>query len=189
MSRYIVLEGIDGSGKSVISRKIAKSIPASVHTREPTKKMSSTIMENKSLMADVLLFAADRAAHMEDVKKWLGQGKTVVSDRSLYSSMAYQGASLEEAMGGVEAAMDWVLEANRPFFIRPDKVLFLDLPVETALQRVAGRGKTSRFERQRYLEKVRNNYLSISETYGFTIIDASPPIEDVFEACMKELGL
>ncbi|MCK4717328.1 MAG: dTMP kinase, partial [Thermoplasmata archaeon] len=74
MVRYIVLEGIDGSGKPEVAKRLSALTPDYMLTREPTERLGPVIMVNDSPWADVLLFAADRALLMEDVNRWLGEG-------------------------------------------------------------------------------------------------------------------
>ena len=189
MARYIALEGIDGSGKSEVAKRLSQMMPNSVTTKEPTDRLAKVIMENTSTMGDALLFAADRAIAMEDVKGWMGEGKSVITDRTFYSNMAYQGAALKEHFGGLDKAFQWIHQCNQPFLIEPDIVLLLDLPVETALGRVNNRGKKTRFEMHDYLETVRDAYLKLAEKHSFEIIDATKTLEEVVRQCAEKIGI
>ncbi len=175
---FIVLEGIDGSGKSTACRSIMAYLEsAGIKARatvEPTKSdIGRIIMENDDLTPETesLLFTADRACHTEDIKKWLKDGETVVCDRYYASTLAYQAAS------GVD--MQWLEAMNRKVASEPDITFLLDIDPEAALERVCKRGETSRFEHLEYLKRVRANYLRIAEERGFVTVDASRNSGDI----------
>ena len=122
-----------------------------------------------------MLFAADRIEHGKVIEKALGEGKVVISDRYLHSSLAYQGAA------GVD--VEWMKCLNREA-LKPDLVLLLDIDPGSSLERVSDRDKTV-FEELVYLRKVRAEYLRYAEAGELTVVDAGQPIEDV-HADIKE---
>ena len=145
---YIALEGIDGSGKSTQALLLAKALQYGL-TREPH---DLTLSQRKGSPEEVL------KAFMADRLNWF-QAKGVfnlVSDRSLFTSAAYQ------SQGGLpwQAIIERHAKAGVPF---PDAVLFVDVPVSVALQRVAERKATScQWERAESLRLARQAYLAMS---------------------------
>ena len=174
---FIVFEGIDGSGKSTHIKALAKELRSqgynALQTSEPSKDRIGNFIRryaerNDSRLTpetEALLFAADRFEHVKTVvEPALRRGRIVISDRYLYSSLAYQGA------GGLE--VDWIREMNR-FAPKPDLGILLDILPEFSLQRV-NRRKTV-FEDSDYLRKVRNIYLQLVEEGELVRIDADKP--------------
>jgi len=174
---FIVFEGIDGSGKSTHIKALAEELRSRgysvLQTSEPSKDRIGNFIRryaerNDSRLTpetEALLFAADRFEHVKTViEPALRKGRIVISDRYLYSSLAYQGA------GGLE--VDWIREMNR-FAPKPDLGILLDILPEFSLQRV-NRRKTV-FEDSDYLRKVRNIYLKLVEKGELVRIDADKP--------------
>lgn len=174
---FIVFEGIDGSGKSTHIKALAEELRGRGHsvlqTSEPSRDRIGNFIRryaerNDSRLTpetEALLFAADRFEHVKTViEPTLRRGRIVISDRYLYSSLAYQGA------GGLE--VDWIREMNR-FAPKPDLGILLDILPEFSLQRV-NRRKTV-FEDSDYLRKVRNIYLKLVEAGELVRIDADKP--------------
>jgi dTMP kinase len=112
-----------------------------------------------------LLFAADRMILMEKIREAEEENKIVVSDRSFYSSLSYQDEP------------EWIMEINK-HVRKPDMVILLDLDVENAISRCDGK---DHFENQKFLEKVRQNYLKLSDENGFFVINANNGIKKVHE--------
>lgn len=138
--RLITIEGIDGSGKSTLARALASAI-ASTLTTEPTRGPHGTAIREAFAAGRRMpraeerrLFELDRRTHMDEfVKPRLEAGETIVSDRSYYSSAAYQGTTAESAVT--------IVRDNEVFAVRPDVVVYLDLPPELALARIRDRGE------------------------------------------------
>ena len=134
---FIVLEGIDGAGKTTVAKKIvglfiSNGISA-LYTYEPyTKDLTELLKKYGRLLGGVmetLLMAADRFYHINEViKPALSLGKVVVSDRYYYSSVAYQGAK------GVETS--WIKTVNK-FALKPDVAIYIDVPPDLGLKRKA----------------------------------------------------
>ncbi len=182
MKGYLIaVEGIDGSGTTTQSKLlyqwfIERGIPT-IHTEEPQadRPIGKLIRDflsqgGSSPEVDALLFAADRADHVARVIfPHISRGYVVVCDRYLESSIAYQTAQ--------GLSPEWILEINR-FALPADLVVILDLPVEQALSRLAGRS-LEKFENASFLEKVRRNYLKRAAEKGYPVVDASKSIEHV----------
>ncbi len=161
----IVLEGIDGTGKStqaasLVRRLRRRGFPA-VASREPTRGRHGREIRRKARQAGSLtpreeldLFLLDRREHVErTIRPALSEGKIVILDRYYLSTIAYQGAK------GLDP--EAIRKANERFAPRPDLVFILDLPAERGLGRIEGRGRRDLlFERAGYLKRVRRIFLS-----------------------------
>ncbi len=184
MSGFIVLEGIDGCGKSTVAKAVAESYgDRAVLTREPTDSWIGRAVregdsEEVSPYFDALLFMADRANHTLEIAEHLRGGRVVVCDRYYHSTVAYQTAYLRRKSLGDN--FDWLLEANTRISIHPDVTLLLTLDAEEALSRIGDRGELSRFERADFLREVQDNYLRLAEGDRTVVqIDASRPSDRV----------
>jgi len=177
---FIAIEGIDGSGKTTHSRRLVKWLNKhyvrSLYTREPTdgaigrilKKMAR--QKNIDSRVEALLFAADRLEHLNKIiLPYVKKKYVVVSDRYVYSSLAYQTVAIGD--------LEWVRRINK-FARKPDLTILLDVEPRIGLSRIKKR--KTRFEKEDFLEKVRQEYLRLAEEDGLKIIDASKNIEEVF---------
>jgi len=172
---FIVLEGIDGCGKSTHARLLSKWLEESGKsvflTAEPTKRpvgklireiLSGKIKVDPRTLA--LLFTADRVEHVNEMKAALAEGRIVVCERYYHSTVAYQAAQ------GVDR--EWLLRLN-DFAIKPDLLIFLDVNPKMG----AGRTSTGEiFEREEFLKKVKSEYRKFK---GMKVIDSSRPQETV----------
>ncbi len=182
----IACEGIDGSGKTTFTQEFAKALSENfpvLLTKEPGgtpfgKEIRTLVHKREKPIcpkAEYLLFAADRAQHIEEiVRPALQNGKVVVSDRFSDSSLVYQGIAglLDPRM--IELINRWVMNK-----IVPDIVIFLDIDVELAQQRVYARSNdVSHFEMQpkQFWEKIAQGFRSIfSERRNVLRLDSSQP--------------
>ena len=193
MGRFIVFEGIDGSGKSSITKAIAQKLGRSevIVTGEPTDTWLGDAVrrshkENADPLTEAFLFLADRSAHTEAIRGWLKEGKTVLCDRYYYSTVAYQGAAMEGSAGTDPFA--WLLEMNLRVSIEPDIVFLFKVDPETALGRVKRRGKLSKFERLEFLTKVSANYDRLAEMMkNIVIVDSNGSLEKVIDEVIRRL--
>lgn len=184
---FIALEGIDGSGKSTQAGKLARKLAElghSVHeTCEPTEGMIGLLIhrilkEDLDVSAEALslLFVADRFEHAKEIRTALEQGKIVISDRYLLSTLAYQGAQ------GVDMEFLRRLHENLP---RPDLTILLDIEPQKALGRTKADEK---FEKLEMLAKVRQKYLELAGAdRSILIVSASVPAASVRESILKEV--
>lgn len=193
----VAIEGIDGSGKSTVARRLAEHLRRRetlvFETREPTDSYVGTAVREAvsdpehDPVSEALLFAADHAGHLATIREALEDGAIVVSDRYSVSWRVYQSITLEEAFED-RAPGPWLEDVLAPFEITPDRVLVLDLPVETALERVDGRARADeKFEHEAFLKRVRGRYIELAREEGWTRIDAGQPPEDVFDDCLAEI--
>lgn len=188
-SRFITVEGIDGCGKTTISRFMYEWLKSKgfdvIHTVEPTGTwvgdcVKRGFSELSSPFAEALLFMADRAEHSLQIGKWISEGKIVVSDRYVDSTFAYQGASLGSE--GLENAVEWLKEASTPYILAPDLTLLLLLDPATSLERISGRPRKTKFENLDFLVEVNRVYRNLSESEErFRVVDASQSLDEVKE--------
>jgi dTMP kinase len=187
---YLAFEGGEGSGKSTQARLLAARLDA-VLTREPGgtplgAKLRTLLLdpgqEPVGPRAETLLMAADRAQHIRDVvAPALAQGRHVVSDRSVYSSLAYQGGGRQLGVDNIRRLNDWALDG-----CWPDLVVLLDLDPETAdqrLDRVAGLDRSlDRLEQEdrSFHQRVRGVFLELANgDRNWIMIPAHDTIEAV----------
>ena len=170
--RFVVLEGIDGSGTTTQSARLAVSLRASgievVSTREPSDGPIGQVLRRALTrqlpgMSDrtlALLFAADRLDHLATVvEPALTEGKVVVSDRYVLSSLAYQGLRLP---------LRWVETLNAAAR-RPDLTLFLEVDPGTAARRRQGRGGTEElFDADEVQRAVARAYTRVARKHART---------------------
>ncbi len=192
MAGFIVIEGIDGCGKSTVAKRVARGLgKRAVFTREPTDTwMGRAVREGMgkevSPYTDALLFMADRAQHTEKIASWLAEGKLVVCDRYYHSTVAYQAASLKGVFEG--DSFEWLLEANLRISIRPDLTVLLVIPPELSLERIKGRSSLSRFEKLGFLREVHRNYLRLARSDKSIVkIDATKDIDSVVQDVLRLL--
>ncbi len=205
---FITLEGIEGCGKTTQLQHISSFLEDEGHfvvvTREPGgttigKKIRSILLDpaSKELLplAELLLYMADRAQHIESViKPRLGEGKIVVSDRYVDATVAYQGFA--RGLG-----VDFIRDLHRIMLndFKPDVTFLLDLPPRIGLSRAwqeldSGNraGAESRFEEEAicFHDKVRAGYLELARLgpQRFRIIDASQNIHAVQAEIQRELS-
>jgi len=181
--KFIVFEGIDGSGKSTQAGLLfhyLKERKKRVHsTSEPTQYLIGGLI--KSWLAKdwqstpdclQLLFAADRAYHLDkEIIPLLKKGVTVVCDRYSLSTLAY---------GALELDLDWLITLNQNF-IAPDVTFLLNTPPKICLERMQKeRFFLNLFEEEKKLKKIWQNYQRLTKKYkNIYIINGEKSIEEV----------
>ncbi len=176
---FIVFEGIDGAGKSMQTGMLADRLRADeipfILTAEPSDGPTGRLIKSLKVRLnpeeETRLFTEDRRHHVQNViLPAIKNGKTVICDRYVYSSVAYQGAR------GVDPAR--ILSENRQF-VMPDLIFLLEITVEIALSRISsGRSHGfSAFEARSDLEVVRRIYQSISDPAIHRMNGTLPPDE------------
>jgi dTMP kinase len=173
---FIVIEGIDGTGKSTQSKRLAEWFRSRgrevVLSREPTdgpwgKKLRESATTGRlSAEEELECFLNDRREHVEMIiKPALAEGKVVILDRYYCSTMAYQGAR------GFDPGE--IRLRNEAFAPQPDLLLILDLSVESAHGRIGARGDTANeFEQRDTLSRCREIFLSLRDEPFACVIDA-----------------
>jgi dTMP kinase len=197
---YITLEGAEGSGKSTHATRLADSIGAVV-TRETGGTaigrrlrmiLHDTTVTELDDRAETLIVAADRAQHMaEVVRPSLEAGRHVVSDRSVYSTLAYQGYGRGLPIDEVRRINEWAMGD-----IWPDLALLLRVPAEVTAERLRKR-QLDRFEQAGgdFHARVEAGFASMvdAEPERWVVVDAAQPKNEVaaaIRAAVRErLGL
>jgi dTMP kinase len=198
--RYIAFEGVEGCGKSTHVQRLAAHLGALV-TREPggtalgaTLRGIMTDPGNRHLSprAEALMMAADRAQHLREVVvPALESGRHVVSDRTAYSSLAYQGYGRQLDVEQLRHLNDFAVASRWP-----DLVVYIRVDLSAVRKRLAKRD-TDRFEREddAFFERVMRGFdaLAAAEPARWLVVDGSPPkdeLELVIRRGVKErLGL
>ena len=189
--KFIVFEGIDGSGKTTQVELIAKWLESTgeslLVTKEPGGTELGAYLRNVLTgryqdielcpEAELLLFAADRIQHVKEViVPALLQGKTVLCDRFTASTTAYQGYGR-----GLNKRLVGQINRMSTAGLLPDLTVYLDLDVETALQRIAARGAGNSLDKEKvaFYQKVRTGYRNSLSSSNFVIIKADQSIGTV----------
>jgi dTMP kinase len=178
----ICIEGLDKSGKTTQSLLLVDALRRrgfeAIYTTEPSAGeigsfIKRYVLRRKQRMpasVEALLFAADRIDHLErEIKPMLKEGKIVVSDRYIYSSIAYQGAA------GLN--IEWIKEINK-MALEPDLAIYIDVPVEVIMRRLKGRERTV-MEYPDIQMKVRDIYAFLVKEGKLIPVDGNRPIEKV----------
>lgn len=200
--KFIVLEGIDGSGKSTHAVLLKERLEQEGYrvflTCEPTEGEAGRLLRrcltgeaDLPEQAIAGLFMTDRIDHILNAEtgllSHLAKGEIVLCDRYYFSSFAYN---------SLYAPMDWVIAINRIAreTLRPDLTVFLDILPESFLSRIESRGKKERYEKADLLRRVRENYGKAFELLPeerVAVVDNTRPLaeaaEDVYLAVKKVL--
>jgi dTMP kinase len=198
---FFTLEGIDGSGKSTQMQMLAEALRALGHnvvtTFEPGDTNIGKIVRQAVLelheevdpMAEMLLFAADRAQHVKHlILPALEEGKIVISDRYADSTEVYQGVARGFQSGGVVAQVIELATGG----LKPDLTLFYDISVEEAIRRTQNRVETGKGldrldkEKLKFHELGREGYMAIAarEPERFRVIEANVPPDELHRKTM-----
>ncbi len=189
----ITFEGIDGSGKTTLSRRVAEKLKDrnAILTSEPTSFWTGEVVKlaigsKIDPLVELFLFIADHAEHVSRlIRPALNEGKLVISDRYSDSRLAYQGAMLE---GLILNPIEWIRSIQDEFSEVPNLTFLLDIEPEMALDRLKRDNKT-KFEKIELLKKVRANYLSLAkrEPKRFIVLDANKSIEELEQTVLAEI--
>ena len=175
----IVLEGMEGSGKSTATKTLGNALHM-ITTFEPCDPLiRGVIMDKKwDSLTETFLFASDRANHQALLKD-----NDVICDRYIDSNVVYQ-----SILGSVDKEYIYDLNKN---FVQPDIVFILDVSEDVARERINGRKNNNRFDEIDKLSTMRKAYLSL-EDENHVVIDASQSVEYTIEQILnvlKERGL
>lgn len=188
---FIAFEGIDGSGKSTMSTKVAEYLTNKgkdiLWTREPSEPYRSMIFDPSiSDEEELLLFMADRARHINNViKPAIDKGQIVITDRYLLSTLAYQ-IYAKNKIKDLNLAIDlhyWITKE----FAQPDLTFVLSVNAEKALERATDKNK---FEAKglEYYKKIYDFYSAAPKIYSnIYLIDSSESLEKTFNSIISIL--
>jgi dTMP kinase len=186
---------LEGCGKSTHTKRLGEHLNA-VITREPGGTRIGALLrailadpENVDLdrRTEALLMAADRAQHMAEViKPALDRGQHVVSDRSIYSTLAYQGYGRQLGTEALLSISTWALNDRLP-----DLVIYIDVPTDVLNARLAKRD-LDRFEREGadFFARIADGFreLRASDPDRWIIIDGTVPKDDVEAAIRTQVN-
>lgn len=187
--RYITLEGAEGCGKSTQAARLAEALGA-VRTRETGGTdigrriraiLHDTDVTDLAPRAEALLTAADRAQHLHEVvRPALAAGRHVVSDRSVYSTLAYQGFGRMLPLDDVRRVNDWAVDG-----CWPELVILLDADPDVLEPRMAGR-QLDRFEQEsaEFHGRVREGFhtMAAAEPDRWVVVDAARDVDTIADA-------
>lgn len=196
---FVVFEGIDGSGKTTISRLVSKKLkllgyPSSWFKNPTDMKHGNEIRRvfesgcRLSPEEEVKLFMDDRRDNVEkEVRPALREGRIVIQDRYYFSTAAYQGA----------AGLSWrvIVNDNESFCILPDLVFFFEISPEEALSRIdrEGRKRTApeKLDTQREIDRVYHEMFDIlihdGATYDVIMLDGTLPIDELARYIVEKI--
>ncbi len=189
---FIVIEGIDGTGKSTQARRLGEWFVSQgrevILSREPTdgpwgRKLRESAASGRLSPEDELdYFLKDRRQHVDElIAPSLASGKVVILDRYYFSSMAYQGSR------GFDPGE--IRRRNEAFAPVPDLLVILDLDVDAALGRIGSRGDSANeFEKRESLERCREIFLSLKDEPFVRVVDSAGNLDDVSATIRQIVG-
>jgi len=218
----IVIEGLDGAGKTTQINRLTEHLTAGGYrcrqlhfprtgsliygdliARFLRGELGDIHQVNPYLVA--LIYAGDRADFKPTLESWLDEGDMVLFDRYVYSNVAYQCAKIENRED-IRALREWILYLEFEYYRlpKPDLNIFLDVPFMFTRQKLTDsreggerqylQGKQDIHEADLDFQKrVRESYLSLSETDDFVKIDCSDgniilPVEQIFNSILNVLN-
>jgi len=191
--RFITIEGLDGSGCSTQTDRLAEWLKKQklsyLSTKEPTNNVIGGLIRGYlrgewktiSHLSLQLLFTADRANHLDrEIIPNLEKGVNVVSDRYFLSSIAYGSQNIGDE--------DWLYQINNQFII-PDLTILLKVSAKTCIKRIKeNRLSLEMFDTEEKLQKVWQTYEKISKKYpNIKVIDGEKSEDEIFEEILKEV--
>ena len=201
---FITFEGGEGSGKTTCINRIVETLQKEgkeiVLTREPggtpiSEEIRNVILDKKNTDMDprteALLYAASRRQHIvQKILPSLKEGKIVISDRFLDSSLAYQGVARGLGIDEIFKVNQYATEG-----LEPDVTFFFDIEPEEGLRRISANSEREvnrlDVEKLSFHHNVRNAFLELAKRYPnrIVVIDASQDKDGVYNSVMKEINL
>ncbi len=193
MKQFITFEGIDGSGKSTVSKVVYDKLKSDGHnvvlTYEPTdstigKFVQKCIKTGDDPFVTAFTFIADRIQHCKKIKQWLDDGKIVLCDRYAESTYAYQGAQLENTINN---SIKWLQDLSKDRILIPERTFLFVISPKDSLARIQNRDELIPFEQLSFLKKVHKNYLAVSKGKRFFQLDATKKIDELVDICYEDI--
>jgi dTMP kinase len=193
MKHFVTFEGIDGSGKSTVSKLVYKELKAQdynvVKTFEPTntwigKQVQRCIETKTDPFVTAFTFIADRIEHCKKIQKWLDQDKIILCDRYADSTYAYQAAQMEKI---IDEPIKWLKDLSDKLIIIPDRTFLFVIEPKESIKRIQHRDNLIPFEKVEFLEKVHNNYLKLAKVERFKKLDANKTIDELIDLCVNDI--
>ena len=194
LSGFVTFEGIDGSGKTTVSRLVSEELRDRGHavflTSEPTRSWLGDAVRHAydddiGPIAESFLFLADRAGHVSEIREHLARGELVLCDRYVDSTYAYQGARL---IGVLPDPVRFLQRASDPWAPPADLTFLLRIPPALGLKRIEGRPRLIRFEDLAFLKKVAANYGRLARSRRFVVLDGTRKAELVVQDVVATIG-
>lgn len=196
MSAFITFEGPDGSGKSTICNlvydELLKNNIKTIKTREPggtriSEKIRDLILDKDlkemDMRTEALLYSASRAQHTyEKILPSLDEGVTVLCERYVLSSLAYQGHARGQKIEDIKAINDFATGG-----IKPDIVFIFRTKDSTLIRKDKDSYDRLECEDDDFHKKVRDYYNNLEKEENFYFIDVNKSIEEVFDDCIDVL--
>lgn len=199
---FVTIEGPEGSGKSSVTKEVVKLLEQEgfdvVLTREPggtpiAEQIRNVILDKENVkmdpMTEALLYAASRRQHLvEKIWPLSKEGKIVISDRFLDSSLAYQGGARGLGIDKILALNQFATDGYYP-----ELTLLFDLDPRIGLKRIAAnKGREVNrldLEKIEFHDSVRKTFLILAERFNdrYVVLDASKPFEEVVKDAYKAI--
>ena len=193
MKHFVSFEGIDGSGKSTVSKLVEQKLKDKgfdvVLTAEPTESVvgrfvQQCIRQNADPSVTSFAFIADRMQHCKKISEWLEQGKIVLCDRFSESTYAYQAVQLQDV---VKDPVEWLKRIGEGRVLIPQRTFLFDVSSKEAMSRICSREELVPFEKVEFLKEVRQKYLQICKGPRFLVLDSTESVESLVNRCCSDI--
>ncbi|GAA4412799.1 dTMP kinase [Fodinibacter luteus] len=198
---FIAFEGGDGAGKSTQVRLLAQALRERGRTVAVTRQPGGTELgaairdlvlhgDHVSPRAEALLFAADKAHHVDElVRPALERGEVVITDRYTDSSVAYQGAGRDLGAAEVHDLQMWAVDA-----LVPDLTVVVDVPAAEGRRRRGGTHDRLESEADAFHEAIRQHFLAMAAGHPerYLVVDGTEPPDRLHDRALdrlEEMGL
>jgi dTMP kinase len=191
VGRFVVLEGIDGSGKTAVALRLQDALTEFLgrrvfFTKEPhDERLVSWLRHEEDHLSRLLMYLLDRRVHVRRIKQALSGGNWVLCDRYWHSTFVYNPVPVDRGWLDDERFRRVVMLLADDF--APDLTLWLDCPPETALERLVLRNTWEPMRDLELLEEAYHRYARLADSGLMVRIDASRPLESVVSDCLETI--
>jgi dTMP kinase len=187
----VALEGIDGAGKSTLAQALTRALRRrglSVALRhEPSDARLGALAQSVSRddpWTGAVYFTVDRYIARPSLERALARFDVVITDRSFYSTLAYQGSALPPR------ERRRLTELERTATREPDRILLLEIGPHAALRRLGGRAhQRGPLEERRTLKRVARAYRTLAQSPRWRVLDAEASVPELVRAAVKHLDV